>query len=280
MIRKLIINHIRKTFIKNCIRFDTPRLNSEQYPDEAKVEADILYDGTHKLDYYIPENCDPKEAYILIHGGAFVYGSKELDKCFGMHLAIASGRMVANVDYTLMPETDLAGQIGEIFAAIRYLTKDKGIETLHTIGDSAGGYLSILTGLLLHSPRMRADFGLGDDGLPAVGNIIAICTCYNATPKTFAGYYFDKAGKLPHYIYDLTEAMAAYGCPPLTLVTGDHDEMLPFNRELKQKADTLKVPVSYKEFNSAEDRIMHHVFPIAHPTWPESREVIDMCIRR
>ena len=92
----------RLLFIKNCTGFDTPRLEAEVYPAECKTEMDIVYkegDNPLKLDVYTPFGCyGAKECFILIHGGAFVYGFKNLDQNFGMHRAIKAGIPVVNVD--------------------------------------------------------------------------------------------------------------------------------------------------------------------------------------
>ena len=115
----------RLTFIRNCETFDTPRLENEVYPAECKTEMDIEYkhgNNPLKLDIYTPFNCyGAKECFILIHGGAYVYGFKKLDQNFGMHLAIKANIPVVNIDYTLMPESDLSQVINEIFTAINFV---------------------------------------------------------------------------------------------------------------------------------------------------------------
>ena len=81
-----------------------------------------------------------------------------------------------------------------------------------------------------------------------------------------------------HFIYNLTEAISAYGCPPLVLTTGDKDSMLGENRKLQFQLEKMEIPHTYKEFQSKDDRVMHHVFAIAHPDWPEGMESIRMSI--
>ena len=127
----------RLTFIKNCGIFDTPRLENEVYPAECRTEMDIEYkhgNNPLKLDIYTPFNCyGAKECFILIHGGAYVYGFKRLDQNFGMHLAIKANIPVVNVDYTLMPDSDLSQVINEIFAAINFVCGRYGFKKIHTV---------------------------------------------------------------------------------------------------------------------------------------------------
>lgn len=272
----------RKFFIDNCIKFDTPRLAEEVYPEGLDEQSDVPYidDGTtdHMLDIYTPKDAKKGEVFLLIHGGAFVYGSKELDKCFGMHLALRSGITVANINYRLMPETNLLGQLRDIFSAITFLNK-KGYSVFHTVGDSAGGYLCLFTALLMNNEQARVECGLGDFKVEATCKSTGpICGAPFAHPKRFAGYYFDREGKMPSYIYNLLEAIKLHGCPPVVITTGDQDMMRRFNKYLYKKLLKMNVTVDYYCGESVEDRVMHHVYAIAHPTWPEGIKTIDLII--
>lgn len=294
----------RKFFINNCIKFDTPRLAEETYPDDVKVEADIRYadaptdadafaDEKYELcncerllDIYTPDDAKDDEMFLLIHGGAFVYGCKELDKNFAMHLSKASGIAVANVGYRLIPHTDLQGLLQDIFLALSYVVKNKGVRKIHTIGDSAGGFLSILTAILINSSEARQECGLsqfdevlaGGADQEAVRAMTAnpICTSFRHHPKMFCGIFFDANKKMPAYIYDLTKAINKYGCPPLILTTGDKDDMRKENELLLKSVQKAGISVKYDDAVSTDNRPMHHVYQIAHPTWPESQKVIAM----
>ena len=288
----------RKFFIKNCIEFDTPRLESTVYPEGVNVESDIPYaegkalppplspdavsEGAslccsdRTMDIYTPEGAKEKEIYLLIHGGAFVYGCKELDKEFGMHLALRSKTTVANINYRLLPRTDLSGILTDIFYAISFLC-EKGYTIFHTTGDSAGGYLCHLTAILLSSEKARKDFGITDFTYDVTCRSTSpICGASKNSEKQFAGIYFDPEKKLPDCIYDLFEATKTYGCPPILLTTGDQDMMEKQNVWLHEKLLEIGIPVTYYCAKSTEDRPMHHVYAIAHPTWPEGIRTIEL----
>ncbi len=294
-------NHARLEFVRNCPQFDIPRLEATVYPEGLTIEQDLPYaagkalpaplaqdaaaDGAtlccsdRNLDIYTPENAKPNEIFLMIHGGAFVYGCKELNKEFCMHLALKSGIAVANMNYRLMPSTDLQGVLQDIFYAIGFLC-EKGFDTFHTVGDSAGGYLCLITAILINSPKAREDFGL--KGFPyqiKCPSTSPICGDHVETPLQFAGFYFDPDKKLPKCIYDLADAAKIYGCPPVVLTTGDQDMMLKQNEQLYKKLQAIGVPVDYYcAITEEPDRPMHHVYAIAHPTWPEGIKTIDMTI--
>lgn len=291
----------RKAFIKNCIECDTPRMEATVFPEGVNVESDIPYaDGkalpppmamdaqaegfslcssNRKLDIYTPKDAKPGEVFLLIHGGAFVYGCKELDKEFGMHLALRSGITVANMNYRLFPGTDLKGVLSDIFHAVSFLC-EKGYTTFHTVGDSAGGYLCLITAILLNSEEARQEMGITDFTYSVTCKSTSpICGDHVESPRQFAGIYFNPKRDLPSYIYDLAEMVKKYGCPPVVLTTGDQDMMLKQNELLYKRLTDLGIPVKYYCAETTEDtRPMHHVYAIVHPTWPEGIKTIDMTV--
>ena len=266
----------RKTFINNCIGFDTPRLESEKYPEGLENKLEVEYAEGLTLDIYTPANAKDGHAFLLIHGGAFVYGHKELDKCFGMHLALKSGIRVVNINYTLMPDNDLQGLLSEIMKAVEFVQERLHIEHIHTVGDSAGGYLSLITSMLLNSEVMRKECGLDASITAFADSANMICGLYKASPRTFAGIYFDREHKMPSYIYDLSKAVSRFGCPRAVLVTGDKDflekENIRFAKFLKGEG----ISVKFTDAKSVDGRDMFHVYPIANPTWPEGEKTIEM----
>ena len=292
------INETLESFIEGCLKFDPPRLAEEEYPEDVLVEENIAYipnEDTKSEDpfslsssrrimdiYTTMEDKESEEVFLLIHGGAFVYGCKELDKCFGMHLVLKTGLDVSNINYRLMPQVGLIQQLEDIIEAVLFLSKDRGYRIFHTVGDSAGGYLSLLSAILLNSANARADFGLSryDAALEKL-NICAksvnlICGHSLDAEDEFAGYYFDPAKTLPRSIYDLSKAVESYGCPPLVQITSDNDTLLKENLYLRERLTALSVPVLYYCAETTEDRFMHHVFPIAHPTWPEGEKTMAL----
>ncbi|MBO4927178.1 MAG: alpha/beta hydrolase [Clostridiales bacterium] len=288
----------RRTFIQNCIASDQPRMDSVVFPEGVKVESDLPYaeglplpaplapdsvsegsalcSSERNLDIYTPDNAKEKEVFLLIHGGAFVYGCKELDKEFGMHLALRSGITVANMNYRLLPGTDLQGILQDIFAAVSFLN-ERGFTTFHTIGDSAGGYLCVLTAILMNNKEAREKCGITDFNCNVrCESTHPICGDFRESPRKFAGIYFDPQKKMPAFIYNLFEAVKEFGCPSVVVTTGDQDMMFKQNYWFVDRLTTMDHPFRYYCATSTEDRPMHHVFSIVHPTWPESIASMDL----
>ena len=268
----------REEFIRNCIAFDTPRLENEVFPAECKVESDIAYqpkEDSLKLDIYTPSVCNnDKECFILIHGGAFVYGSKILDKNFGMHLAIKAGIPVVNVDYTLMPESDMAQVMNEIFTAINFICKEYGFEKLHTVGDSAGGYLAYVVAMASRNSDVREGFGVTVEPLAAAESANLICPGIINSRKAFPGIYYEKKTgvKLADFAFDLRELAKLNEDLRISVITGEEDFLRAQDIEFQA---VVKDVVFYDAVNEGEYK-MFHVFPIAHPEWPQSVKAIGL----
>lgn len=266
----------REYFIASCHTYDDPRLASEVYPDGVSVTADLISPSETCYDLYSYGEPSSDEIFLLIHGGAFVYGSKELDKCFGMHLAIKSGIRVANINYTLMPDTDLKGQLKEIMSTVEKLADDLNIKTVHTVGDSAGGYLAMLTALLINSEDVRQTIGIDLESDVNASSVNMICGMYRTASDIFPGVYFEKEEKMPSFIYDLSEAVREYGCPRTVIVTGDKDFLEEDDRRFYEFLTGLGIRASFYDAVSTDERQMYHVFPISSPAWPEGMKAIEM----
>ena len=268
----------RQIFIKNCIGFDTPRLEAEEFPADCKAEMDVVYiEGSDplKLDVYTPFGCaGAKECFILIHGGF-----KKLDQNFGMHLAIKAGIPVVNVDYTLAPEADLSQIIGEIFKAMNFVYIKYGFKKFHTVGDSAGGYLAYAVAVAARSRHVAHRFWVFDRLKGTVESAGMICPGIKNTPRGFPGIYFEKhtdnniePARLPDYAYDLNLIAEQDSGLRVAVIAGEDCFLLEQNRVFK---DHVPDVLYYEARNDGELK-MFHVFPIAHPEWPQSVKAIEV----
>ena len=273
-----------KVWIKNCTESDSPRLASEVYPADVRIDEDVNWSGDPlnlTLDYYRPFNVEnSKECFLLIHGGAFCYGTKVLDKCFGMHLAKHSGIPVANMDYTLMPGAGLSKILGQIFSCMNFLTARYGIETFHLTGDSAGGYLALLSSLAARNSHIAHDLWIFEKPKAKVVSAGLICGGFRYHPKGFPGIFFEEKSsgssknkpRLPEYVYDISRIAERDRELKVCLITGEDDFLRADNEAIKEM---LNEPLFYDAANDGELH-MHHVFPIAHPEWPQSVKAIEL----
>ena len=284
-IARKLANKQSQVFIRNCTESDTPRLAAEVFPGDVTVESDIVYTdkpGRLTYDLYKPFDVSgAKDCFVLIHGGAFVYGTKRNDKNFGMHLARTAQIPVINLDYTLMPDADLSQIINEIFRAMNHAAKEYGFSRFHTVGDSAGAYLAYLTALAARNRHVAHEVWVFEKLKGSVESAALICGAFRNDRKKWPGIYFEKempsktdAKRLPGFVFDLVSIGVRDPGLKVCLITCDHD--LPHCRkdtlELKQALEEAGAEVPFFDAQSTTvdgvEMDCGHVFCIARPEWP------------
>lgn len=115
------------------------------------------------LDVYRPRYREGKLPVIMIvHGGGWVYGCKELYQFYGMELA-RRGFAVVNYTYRLAPEHKFPAHLEDAVSVCSWIMKNAetyGLDTenIFAVGDSAGGHLLGLLSAFLTDPEYRKNF--------------------------------------------------------------------------------------------------------------------------
>ena len=118
-------------------------------PDDIVRYDDISYgnDDLNVLDVYKPKDKKDEKLPVIaiVHGGAWVYGSKEVYQYYGMSLA-KRGFAVINFSYRLAPEYRFPAQLEDICKAFEWINSNHDkygldADNVFAVGDSAGGHL-------------------------------------------------------------------------------------------------------------------------------------------
>jgi acetyl esterase/lipase len=135
---------------------------------EVKIEKDIVYGKTGgeklKLDLAKPvKGKGPFPVVVCLHGGAWLGGHRAAHHPTIKMLA-ANGYVAAAVGYRLAPKHRFPAQLEDAKCAVRYLrsrAKELNIDPnkVAALGDSAGGHLSLLLGLVDPKDGMEGDGG-------------------------------------------------------------------------------------------------------------------------
>lgn len=97
------------------------------------------------------------EAIVYVHGGGWIAGRKELYTRYLTFLAEA-GYLVINVEYPLAPENPHPGILRSLFRALDWIEANrKEVTGFHVMGDSAGGNLAMMLGLLSANPELLSE---------------------------------------------------------------------------------------------------------------------------
>jgi acetyl esterase/lipase len=113
------------------------------------------------VDVYRPRNDKLCPVIAWFHGGALVNGNRERVMSSLLKLAEDNGFALVSFDYRLAPETKLPALISDIEGAFQWLAGN-GAKQFHldpkrivAAGESAGGYLALVTGYRV-TPKPRA----------------------------------------------------------------------------------------------------------------------------
>lgn len=127
-------------------------------------------DWTLRADVFRPDDQVVRPVVVWIHGGALIMGSRTGINPRHLERFLAAGFAVVSIEYRLAPENPLPAIADDIRDAVGWV-RTEGARVAHldperiaVAGNSAGGYLTLLSGTLLE-PRPRAlvsFYGYGD----------------------------------------------------------------------------------------------------------------------
>ncbi|MCQ2585117.1 MAG: alpha/beta hydrolase [Treponema sp.] len=153
-------------FKKNCKKSDTKRDANLVAPENVTAVKDIPYAAGGKynlLDVYYPKGISEKLPVIVsIHGGGYVYGTKEVYFHYGMYLA-SLGFTVVNFNYHLAPRFKFPSQLGEINTVFEWISKNAeqyymDTNNVFVVGDSAGAQLNSHYAAIYSNPEFAKLF--------------------------------------------------------------------------------------------------------------------------
>ena len=120
-------------------------------PEDVTAIYDVSYAGNEDsynlLDVYYPKDTQGSLPVIVsVHGGGYVYGTKEVYKFYGMYLA-QQGFTVVNFNYHLAPNAKFPTQLMETNMVLEWMVKHAeeyhmDLNNVFMVGDSAGAQMA------------------------------------------------------------------------------------------------------------------------------------------
>ena len=225
------------------------------------VQPDIVYGTANntplKLDvWYQNEVKTPQPTLVYIHGGGWIFGSKETSVLQFLPY-LAKGWRVVNVEYRMASNSLAPAAVEDCRCALRWVfrnAKQWNFDTSKIVltGHSAGGHLALITGML--PERTSLDNSCyGDEKL----NIAAIVNWYGITDikdlmqgpnlKNYAVMWMgsqENAAEIAMRVSPLSYVRA--GLPPIISIHGDKDDVVPYTQAVRLHAALDKVGVKNK----------------------------------
>jgi acetyl esterase/lipase len=218
---------------------------------QYRIIHDIVYkksDGNEvKLDVVTAaEKSAARPTVIFIHGGGWVGGTKE-DHFLFLLPYLARGMNAVDVEYRKASVALAPAAVADCRCALRWVyqhANDYGFDTskLVVAGESAGGHLSLMTGMLSEDAGFDNDCP-GAAGAPPlkVAAIIDYCGITDVADlldgphrQTFALMWLGNQPnrkELARQLSPLTYVRA--GLPPTIILHGDQDDTVPYQQGVR-----------------------------------------------
>lgn len=234
-----------------------------QIADRYWMQPDVIYASANntplKLDIWYPrDNPKPTPTLVYIHGGGWIFGSKE-GSVYQFLPYLERGWRVVNVEYRMASNSLAPGAVEDTRCALRWVyrnAKQYNFDTSKIVltGHSAGGHLSLITGMLPDGTpldnRCYADAKSGDVTM----KVAAVVNWYGISDvndliqgpnlKNYAVMWMGtlpNAAEVARSVSPLTYVRS--GLPPIITIHGDKDDVVPYSQatRLHEALDKAKV---------------------------------------
>lgn len=254
-------------------RGDAKRDQIIPLPSGVVQLCDISY-GPHGkwnlLDVYYPEGSEANPVIVNVHGGGYVYGTKEIYKRYCMDLA-RRGFTVVSFNYRLAPKWKFPTPLEDINSVLLWLKREHAschvdISKVFMVGDSAGAQLASQYTAMLTNRDYMALFGLPHPGLRlrAVG---LNCGLYDMNAQASGkrkglalDYFGRKISNDDPRLAVLDAITSAY--PPAHITTACHDFLRANAQPMYDHLRGKNIPCQLTCYGSEEDQSIAHVFHV------------------
>jgi acetyl esterase/lipase len=223
------------------------------------VQPDIVYQGANnsllKLDvWYQHDVKTASPTLVYIHGGGWIFGIKE-GSVLQFLPFLEKGWTVVNVEYRMASNSLAPAAVEDTRCALRWIyrnAKQWRFDTSKIVltGHSAGGHLSLITGMLPEGTGLDNQC-YGEEKL----NVAAIINWYGVADvndlikgsnlKNYAVMWMGSqpnAEEIARRVSPLTYVRS--GLPPILSIHGDKDDVVPYSHSLRlhEALEKAKVP--------------------------------------
>ena len=237
--------------------------------------SDIIYavvdDRELGLDIYMPRGVDDPPLLVWIHGGRWLYRTKEDINTLAL---VEEGFAIASIDFRLSVDEPFPAQIHDIKAAIRFLRANAetyGYEAtrIGVHGRSSGGHLTSLVGVTNGVKELEGELG---DHLDVSSDVQVAVSYFGASNLTtildqstpfgvmlrgpalalLLGGPMEATAELAELASPVFHVDAQD--PPLLLLHGDQDPQMPINQahELHGVYKEHELPVHLEVIHGAK----------------------------
>jgi len=225
------------------------------------VQENIVYNVANntqlKLDVWFPNaSTSPTPTLVYYHGGGWIFGTKE-GSVLQFLPFLEKGWRVVNVEYRMASNSLAPAAVEDTRCALRWVfrnAKQQNFDTSKIVltGHSAGGHLSLITGMLPNGgPLDNACDGNEELKVAAIINWFGITDVNDIITGTnrknygvmWMGSQRD-ANEIAKSVSPLTYVRR--GLPPILTIHGDKDDVVPYSHATRLKEALEKAGVRNK----------------------------------
>ena len=238
------------------------RYDNIQYGSDEKYQT---------LDVYKPINRKKGNLPVIvnIHGGAWVYGDKDLYQYYAMSLC-EKGFAVVNMSYRLAPEVSFKDQISDINDVFTWICQNKnkyGLDTenVFAVGDSAGAHLLGIFSCICTNNKYAKKYDIEVSKDFIIRAIALNCGKYFFYEEKTNNYlddevvkivFADEDGKIDTGLINVTENVGE-NFPPTYVMTCFGDFLKEQGAALVKVLEEKKIPFVYRMYGDKEDELCH-----------------------
>ena len=273
-------------FRRGAGRSDRARDRKIPLPEGITQCRNISYGPSKKwnrLDVYYPDGtAAPLPTIISVHGGGYVYGTKENYRRYCMDLA-SRGFAVVNFTYHLAPKYKFPTPLADTNAVMQWICRNAGTyrldpERIFLVGDSAGAQLASQYAAIVSNPDYGMLFGFTVPPVKILGlglncgmydGAALACGKRTGVAKDYLGVKLPSTDPRLQVLFHIDDRY-----PPSHITTAHHDFLRdhaePFCRLLQERGVQARLTC----YGSQEARSVGHVFHLNLNT-PEAKQCND-----
>ena len=247
-------------------------------PEDVKVIANVPY-GPHKkwhlLDVYIPKATKTEDLPVLIniHGGAWVYGDKQVYAPYCMHLA-QCGFAVINASYRLAPKYAFPAPLEDVGSMMEWVVTNAkqyrlDPSNLFLVGDSAGAHLATAYTAI----QLNREYAKAFPGIKVSKKLVPKALVLNCGVFDMEGEVKRRGTLLTPFLTDILGAKPTTSSikkmspvqyitpdfPPVYLATSNGDFLRKHSHRLKEVLEQKQIDFVFKEYGNNK-KTQGHVF--------------------
>jgi acetyl esterase/lipase len=218
--------------------------------DRYWMQPDVVYGSANntplKLDIWYPrDNPNPTPTLVFIHGGGWIFGSKE-GSVYQLLPYLERGWRVVNVEYRMAGNSLAPGAVEDTRCALHWIfrnAKQYNFDPSKIVltGQSAGGHLSLITGMLPKgTPLDNRCYEDVDLKVAAIINWYGISDVNDLIQgpnlKNYAAMWMGSqtnAADIARSVSPLTYVRT--GLPPILTIHGNKDDVVPYSQATRLK---------------------------------------------